>query len=165
MNALFSLVLILATLGCALVAGLTLTFAIVVMPGLKTLGDLGFLQGFKAVDRVIQRGQPLFLLVWIGSALALIAATLLGLLVLAGVELALLIGAVVIYVAGVQVATAVVNIPLNNRLQALDLEQLDGTALVDAREAFEPRWLRWNVIRAWAATLTTLLLLLLLLRL
>jgi uncharacterized membrane protein len=160
----FSLLLILATLGCALVAGLTLVFAIVIMPGLKTLGDLGFLQGFKAIDRVIQDGQPLFMLVWIGSALALILATLLGFWLLRGVDLVLLITALIIYIAGVQIATVKVNIPLNNRLQALDLAELDAAALAAARADFEPRWLRWNLIRTWLATLTSVLLLVLLLR-
>ena len=44
------------------------TFAIIVMPGTKTLGDLGFLKAFKAMDRVIQDNQPVFILVWLGSA-------------------------------------------------------------------------------------------------
>lgn len=160
----FSFLLVVATLGCALVAGITLVFAIVVMPGLKTLGDRGFLEGFKAIDRVIQDGQPVFMLVWIGSAVALIVAAVLGLWVLSGIDQALLVAALVIYLVGVQVATAMVNLPLNNRLQSLDLEQLDAAELADARDAFEPRWLRWNRIRAWVATLTTILLLLVLMR-
>ncbi len=163
-EALFALFLIIATLGCALVAGITLIFAIVIMPGLATLGDRGLLQGFKAIDRVIQDGQPLFMLVWMGSALALILATLVGLWVLDGIDMALLLAALAVYIAGVQVATMKVNLPLNGRLQALDLEQLDAADLADARAAFEPRWLRWNRLRTWLATLTACLLLVLLLR-
>ena len=48
MNA-FSLLLVLAALGCSLVAGITLIFAIIVMPGLKKLGDRGFLEGFTSL--------------------------------------------------------------------------------------------------------------------
>lgn len=160
----FSFLLIVATLCCALVAGITLIFAIVVMPGLKTLGDRGFLEGFKAIDRVIQNNQPVFMVVWLGSGLALIVATVFGFWVLQGIDLALLIAAVLIYIPGVQIATAAVNVPLNNRLQAQDLEQFDAEAIARARETFEPRWLRWNTIRTYLATLTTLLLLVLLLR-
>ena len=163
MNA-FSISLILATLGCALVAGVTLVFAIVVMPGLKSLGDREFLKGFKAIDRVIQDNQPVFMLVWLGSAVSLIAATLLGFGVLQGIDRALLIAALVLYILGVQLATAIVNIPLNNQLQARNLEQLDAEEITSACEAFEPRWLRWNAIRTWVATLTTSILLVLLLR-
>ncbi len=163
MNA-FSISLLLATLGCALVAGITLIFAIVVMPGLKTLGDRGFLEGFKAIDRVIQNNHPVFMIVWLGSALALIAATLFGFGVLQGFDRVLLIAALVLYLSGVQMATVIVNIPLNNQLQAHNLEQFNAAELARAREAFEPRWLRWNVIRTWVAILTTVMLLVLLLR-
>jgi uncharacterized membrane protein len=164
MTTVFSILLIAATLGCALVAGITLIFAIVIMPGLSALGDRGFLEGFKAIDRIIQDGQPVFVLVWMGSALALIAATLVGLWVVRGIDLALLITALVLYIAGVQIATVRVNLPLNGQLQALDLDRLDIAALAEARAAFEPRWLRWNLVRTWVGVLSSLLLLVVLLR-
>ena len=163
MNA-FSILLVLAALGCSLVAGITLIFAIVVMPGLKKLGDRGFLEGFKAIDRVIQDNQPVFMLVWLGSGLALIAATVLGSRALEGIDLWLLIAALLIYLPGVQVATAAVNVPLNNHLQAQDLEQLDADEITQAATDFAPRWILWNAIRTWLATLTSLLLLVVLLR-
>lgn len=163
MNA-FSISLLLATLGCALVAGITLIFAIVVMPGLKTLGDRAFLEGFKAVDRVIQDNHPVFMLVWIGSAVALTIATVLGFFVLKSADLILLVSALVIYLSGVQLATILVNVPLNNRLQETDLSLLDAAGLSSAREEFEPRWLRWNAIRAWLAIVATIMLLMVLLR-
>jgi hypothetical protein len=55
-----------------------------------------------------------------------------------------------------------VNIPLNNQLQRLDVMSLSETTLRHAREAFEPRWNRWNVIKTVCASLATVLLLLLL---
>jgi uncharacterized membrane protein len=160
----FTIALLLATLGCALVAGITLVFAIVVMPGLRALGDRAFLGSFKALDRVIQDGHPVFMLVWIGSAVALIIATVLGFFVLKGADLALLVSAMVLYLAGVQLATIVVNVPLNNRLQDTDLSRLDEQGLSSVREAFEPRWLRWNAIRTWLAIVTTVMLLVVLSR-
>lgn len=149
----FSILLILAALGCALVAGIALIFAVVVMPGLRTLGDRAYLAAFKAIDRVIQNNQPVFMLVWLGSVLALIASTVFGLGRLEGLEAAVLIAALAAYVLGVQVPTAVVNVPLNNRLQGLDIERLDDAAIAEARAAFEPRWIRWNAIRTVVATL------------
>lgn len=159
-----SVCLVLATLGSALVAGMTLLFSIVVMPGLGRLGDRGFLEGFKAIDGVIQENQPVFLLVWLGSALVLIAAALIGWGRLEGLDRVLLIAAVVLYLPGVQVATVLVNVPLNNQLQVEDLDSLDDAGVAKAREAFEPRWLLWNDIRTGVALLTSLLLLVLLLR-
>lgn len=160
----FSILLTIATLCCSLVAGITLIFAIVIMPGLRTLGDRGFLQGFKAIDRIIQNNQPVFLLVWLGSGLALIAAAALGFRALAGIDRVLLTAALIIYLPGVQFATAWVNVPLNNRLQQLNLSQLDAEGITQAATDFAPRWIFWNNVRTCLAALTTILLLLILLR-
>lgn len=156
---------LLSALFCSLVAGLVLTFAIVVMPGIKTLGDLDFLRSFKAMDRVIQNNHPIFMLVWIGSAVVLVASTVLGIWRLEGLDRILLIVACVIYIFGVQVPTVTINIPLNNQLQSLDLDAMPNPEVLATAENFESRWLRWNTIRTVVATLTTVLLLVLLVRL
>ena len=64
--------LVLSTLTCALVTGFILTFAIVVMPGLANLNDRDFIAAFQATDGVIQRGQPVFNLIWIGSIISIV---------------------------------------------------------------------------------------------
>ena len=156
---------LLSALFCSLVAGLVLTFAIVVMPGIKTLGDLDFLRSFKAMDRVIQNNHPIFMLVWIGSAVVLVASTVLGIWRLEGLDRILLIVACVIYISGVQVPTVTINIPLNDQLQSLDLDAMPNPEVLATAENFESRWLRWNTIRTVVATLTTVLLLVLLVRL
>ncbi len=148
------LVLIAAALLCALVAGFLFAFAVVVMPGIAKLDDAGFLRAFQAIDGVIQKGQPLFGVVWLGSVIAVLAAAFLASSALAGVDLAMVIAAAMVWVLGVQVPTFTVNIPLNNRVQRLDI----------ARAEFEPRWNRWNAFRTGCATLATVLLLLVLIR-
>ena len=67
----------LSTLLCSVVAGFVFAFAVVVMPGIQNLNDHDFLRAFKAMDRVIQNGQPIFLLVWVGSAVMLLLTSLL----------------------------------------------------------------------------------------
>lgn len=156
---LFVVVLIIATLLCALVAGLLLGFAIVAMPGLGTLGDRQFLNGFRAMDRVIQDRQPLFMIVWAGSAVSIIGAAALGWGETDGWARLLLVGAAILYLLGVQVPTASINIPLNNQVQAIDPGTMGEADLAAARQAFEPRWNRWNTIRTGLATTATLLLL------
>lgn len=156
---------LLSALLCSLVAGLVFTFAIVVMPGIRTLGNLDFLKSFKAMDRVIQNNQPIFMLVWLGSVLVLLASTALGIWRLEGLDRALLTVACGIYVLGVQVPTVTINIPLNNHLQSQDLDTMTESALRATTEMFESRWLRWNTIRTVIATLTSVLLLVLLIRL
>ena len=161
---LFPILLTLATLGCALVTGITLIFAIVIMPGLGSLSDRSFLEGFKAIDQVIQNNHPVFIFVWLGSDLSLNAATAFGWSELANPDRMLLVAALIIYLGGVQIPTAAVNVPLNNQLQALTLDELDDDQLHEARTTFEPRWLTWNTLRTWLALITTVLLLFLLLR-
>jgi len=149
----------LAAFLCSLVAGFLFAFSVVVMPGLKGLDDRAFLEVFRTIDGVIQRGDPLFGVVWIGSALALIAALVLGLGQLAGPEKGLLALATGIYLLGVQLPTVAIHIPLNNELQALDVAGADAETVRRARRRFEPRWNRWNRIRTALAALTTAMLL------
>ncbi len=156
---------LLSALLCSLVAGLVLTFAIVVMPGIRPLGDREFLKAFKAMDRVIQENQPLFMLVWVGSAVAIVVSSVLGIWHLEGAERVLLIVAGAIYIVGVQVPTVTINIPLNNQLQSSDLDTMTEPEILDIIGLFESRWLRWNTIRTWLAVVTTVLLLILLIRL
>ena len=162
---LIQIAILVSALLCSLVAGLVLTFAIVVMPGIKTMGDLDFLKSFKAMDRVIQDNQPIFMLVWLGSALVLLATTLLGIWRLEGLDRILLIVACVIYLFGVHAPTVTINIPINNHLQTQNLDTMTESELRAIAETFETRWLRWNTIRTVIATLTTVLLLVLLTRL
>ncbi len=164
-QSLFQTALILAALLCSLVAGFLFAFAAVVMPGIAKLNDRRFIRAFQAVDGVIQNKQPLFMLVWVGSVVALLASAALGFALLDPVGRLLLAAATLAYLLGVQLPTAAVNIPLNNQLQAIDLDTTDAPTHHTARHAFEPRWNRSNNLRTAAACLTSALLMILLLRL
>ncbi len=161
----FQLALITATLLCSLVAGFVFAWAVVVMPGIGNLGDGDFLRAFQVMDRVIQNNQPVFGLVWLGSVVALLASAALGFGQLDGTGRLLMIGAVLVYLLGVQLPTVTINIPLNNTVQTLEIGTMDDTARAAARQDFESRWNRWNTIRTVLATLVSVLLLVLLLRL
>ena len=152
------IVLVLAAFLCSLVAGFLFAFAVVIMPGIRNLGDREFLRAFQAIDGVIQRGQPLFGLVWLGSVLTLVAGLALGVGQVAGLEKLFLAIAGGVYLLGVQLPTFLVNIPLNNELQALDFEEADAASCRTARERFEPRWNRWNTIRTALAVLASAML-------
>jgi len=136
---------------CSLTAGFLVAFAAVVMPGLKTLEDAAYLRAFQVVDRVIQNNQPVFMLMWVGSIVALLAALVLGLGTLTGGDRVLLLAAAALYLGGVQLPTITINVPLNNRVQKLKMDELDSAALQEARAEFEPRWNRWNRIRTGLA--------------
>jgi len=129
------------------------------MPGIHTLSDRDFLSAFKVMDRIIQNSAPLFVLVWAGAIVLLLAAAFMNIGALDGMPKLLLIAAVVAYLLGFQLPTFVVNVPLNNALQAANLDALDAGGLGQARTAFEPRWVFWNTFRTIVGTLTTLALL------
>lgn len=150
---------------CSLVAGFLFAFAVVVMPGIGRLESGAFLEAFQEMDGIIQRGQPVFGAVWLGSIVALVAATALGVAQLAGLDRWLPLVAAGVYLVGAQLPTFSVNVPLNNEVQKLAIEELDDEARLSARNKFEARWNRWNVIRTVCATAASAMLLVLLLRL
>jgi uncharacterized membrane protein len=151
--------LLLSIVFCSLVAGLLFGFAIVVMPGIAKLTDKEYLLAFKHMDGVIQNNQPLFVLVWAGSILSVIATLALGIMNLRGEELYLLTGATFLYLIGVQLPTFRFNIPLNNELQNLDVEELEDNQAKSSRVEFETPWNRWNRIRTVNAIIAVTLLL------
>ena len=156
--------LMLTILLCSLVAGLLFGFAIVVMPGIAKLTDKEYLLAFKHMDGVIQNNQPLFILVWAGSILAVIITLILGIINLGGTQIYLLVFASILYLFGVQLPTFRFNIPLNNSLQNLDIESLEESEASLSRTAFETPWNRWNKIRTLNAILAVSMMLLLLIR-
>ncbi len=161
----FKTVLVSATLLCSLVAGFLFAFAVVAMPGIGRLNDRSFIRAFQVIDGVIQDNQPIFMLVWVGSVIALIAAAAIGFFQLDGINRAILIAVVFFYLLGVQLPTARINIPLNNTLQALNVDEMNDEEASSARSEFEVPWNRWNVVRSVVASAVTLALLVLLLRL
>ncbi len=154
----FQIILILATLFCSLIAGFVLAFAIVVMPGIRSLNDHDFLQAFKVIDGVIQNNQPIFVLLWLGSILGLVTAALVAIVQIDGFNRLLIVIAAAIYLLGVQLPTFTINVPFNNQLQLQQLDAMSDLALREARMNFEACWIRWNAFRTVCATLTSALL-------
>ena len=154
----FNGLLVFSTLTTLLVTGLLFTFALLVMPGLGQLEDRAFLRGFQEIDRIIQNSHPVFVVVWLGSVVGLIAAVVMGVGQLDGLARGLLVAAAGLYVLGVQLPTMRGNVPLNNQLQSLHLETMSELDLVEAREAFEPKWNRLNVFRTIICLVGALLL-------
>ena len=62
----------------------------------------------------------------------------------------LLASAAAIYVVGVFGVTASRNVPLNNELDAFDLEEADAEAVRVRRETYEAPWNRWHAVRTVA---------------
>ena len=147
---------------CSLVSGFILTYSIVVMPGLSNLNDKDFLKAFQVTDAIIQNNQPVFLFIWIGSILAVLATILVSLVSIGFAEAWLIVLVAFVYLLGVQGITVAIHIPLNNHIQRIKIEDLNDEALADQRQKFETKWNFFNYIRTSIAISVSVLLLILL---
>ena len=136
-----------STLSCALVTGFVFTYAVIVMPGLAKLTDREFIRAFQVTDGVIQNNQPIFMIVWVGSVISVISTLIVSLMGPYSVETVLVIIAGFVYLLGVQGLTVLVHLPLNRRIQTVNVEERDASALREERLLFETRWIRFNWIR------------------
>jgi uncharacterized membrane protein len=126
---------VVAATGCGLMSGLLFAFSLVVMRALRELPPE---QGMSTMQRInVLIIHPLFLLLFLGTALACAA-----LLLWPGkAPWALSLGASA-YLLGPVGVTLAFNVPLNNRLAALHCDQatVEWPPYVSA-------WLRWNHVR------------------
>ena len=143
--------LLVSTLLCALVTGFIFTYAVVVMPGFAKLDDRDFIRAFQVTDGVIQNNQPLFMLAWVGSIVSVVATMILGFIEHHGIERWTVFAIGFVYLLGVQGITIRVHLPLNNRLQRLEIDEMDPESLSKERNKFETRWNYFNNIRTLIA--------------
>ena len=140
--------LFLAVVTTGIVTGVLQLYAHTVMPGLRRVDDRTFVGAFQAIDRAII--NPLFLLAFLG---AFVFTGLAAALSLCGARplLPWLVAALVLYLA-VLLITFRVNVPLNDALKAAgDPDRIADLAAVRTRFN-EALWIRWNLVRAVAAT-------------
>ncbi len=154
--------LIFSILTCSLVTGFIFTYAVVVMPGLSKLNDKEFIRAFQVTDGIIQNNQPLFMLTWVGSIIAILSSILIAIIFFGISETWLIILVGVVYLLGVQGITISIHIPLNNHLQQVNIDELNAERLSEERIKFENKWNNFNIIRTIIAFSVSVILLLIL---
>ena len=154
--------LIFSITSCSLVSGFIFTYAIVVMPGLSNLNDKEFIRAFQVTDAVIQNNQPIFMFTWISSIVSLLGTILTSVVGFGLSETWLVVLFSVVYLLGVHGITIAIHIPLNNNIQKVLIEGLNGKAIMDERVKFERKWNYFNNIRTSVSISISLLLLILL---
>ena len=87
------------------------------------------------------------MLAWVGSIVSIVATMILGFIELHGIERWTVIAIGLVYLLGVQGITIRVHLPLNNRLQRLEIDEMDPESLSKERNKFETRWNYFNNIR------------------
>ena len=145
--------LIVSTVGCGLMAGLVATFSVVVMPALRRRPAAEAMAAMQAINVVII--TPLFLVVFLGTALASVAVAVGAVTdldrpgaIAAGVGAAL-------YLIGAIVVTGTANVPRNDALDAADPATPAGT---DLWTRYLREWTAWNHVRTVATTAALVLL-------
>lgn len=153
----FDVVLLFATMLNGLLAGVFFTWTNAITPGIGKLSDIGYLASFQSMNRTIL--NPLFYVVFFGSMVFSPWATILQYDEQIDTTTGLLLAVSFIYALGVIVITFLGNIPLNNRLDKLDLENIHPSEAAKFRASYESQWNRLHFIRTVCSSTTFTLLL------
>jgi len=136
-----------ATITAGLIAGLFYAYSCSVLPGLARADDRTFVEGMRGINIAIINGW--FFLSFIGTMVLMVVAAVLHFPEGSRAPLPWIIAAAVIYLLTSFVVTGVLNVPLNNQLEAA---AASGTDFAAIRAQFEAPWLRWNLVRALGCT-------------
>lgn len=135
-----------SAVGSGLIAGLFFAFSVCVMTVLARLPAAQGITVMQSINAVIL--NPLFLLVFMGTALASVILGIAACFKWGTAGAAYLLAGSVLYFVGVFLVTAVFNVPLNNALAGAAPGSSEGAALWDH---YLSRWVPWNHIRTVAA--------------
>jgi uncharacterized membrane protein len=152
-----ALILGLSTLLTGLLAGVFFTWTNAITPGIGRLDDLSYLQAFQHMNRTIL--NPLFYTVIISP---IFLSPLSAYLYKSSNRLMirLLIAASVIYFLGVFVVTMYGNIPLNIKLDNLQLSTISLENAKIFRDNYEVKWNNLHLIRTITSSTSFFLLIL-----
>jgi uncharacterized membrane protein len=143
-------------IGAAAVGGLFYAFSTFVMRGLDRTDAADAITAMRGINAEAQANAP-FLALFFGSTLLAVAVG-----IIAAVQLRqpgsgyLLAGALLTILAAV--ITIAVNVPLNNRLDALNPAELSPAAALAQWQAYRGPWTAWNHVRTVAPLLGSALL-------
>ena len=144
-----TIIVVITIILTGLTAGLCFTWTNAVVPGIKELDDMGFLQAFQQMNRVII--NPIFIIVFFGPFISNMVIvylkyqnpnTAFWVFVMAGAT----------FILGVVFVTIFKNVPINEMLDATNLATATIEELQSLRQKFEESWTQWHFLR----TLTSL---------
>jgi uncharacterized membrane protein len=148
------ILLILAGVSTAIMAGLFFAWSFSVMPGLAKLSDREFIAAMQSMNRAIQ--NPVFFIFFFGATVFLPLATVFN--YRSGTIFGFLLAAAIIYLIGVMGVTFLGNIPLNNALDAFRLDGSTAQEIFQQRTQFENPWVRLNYVRTLSSFISIVLL-------
>lgn len=142
--------LILSTVGNGLMAGLFCSFSNFMMKALADLPPAEGARAMQSINRVIL--NPPFFAVFFGTAALSLVAVVLGVRNLGNPSAAWALAGGAAYVLGCFAVTAAGNVPLNDKLEAVDADSEEGQALW---ADYLVRWTWLNHLRSAATLFST----------
>jgi len=153
-----TIILVITTVFSGLMAGLFYAWSISVNSGLAKIDDASYLQAFQSMNRAIL--NPLFFVVFFGLVVLLPVLSYLSFQTSISNQFWYVILATILYFVGTIGVTIGGNVPLNNTLEALQIESMTPEQMDVFRKGFESKWNRLNHIRTISSVITFLLLVL-----
>ena len=150
-----NIVLAITTTTTALIAGLLYGYACSVNLGLGKLPDNTYIAAMQFINREIQ--NPVFFISFMGTLILLPLSTFMQFGQPMTTRFWLLAAATLVYVVGVFGVTALGNVPLNNALDAFNLENAPAESIARQRIAFESSWNSLHKIRTIASVVALVL--------
>lgn len=136
-------------------AGLFYAYACSVNPGLNRLSDSAYVAAMQSINRAIL--NPVFFAGFLGTALLLLISTYMHYEQPTSMRFWCLLAATAVYLIGVLGVTMVGNVPLNETLDAFDLQSASVREIAAQRAGFEVPWNRLNMVRTIASSLALVL--------
>ena len=140
-----SALLLVSALGCGLIGGVFFAFSSFVMVALARLPPAQGIAAMQSINIVVI--NPVFLTTFMGTAVACVGLAVLSLLAWTPGGIYAPAGCA-LYLIGTILVTMACNVPLNDRLAAVNAASAEGAALWTH---YVRRWTTWNHVRTAAA--------------
>jgi uncharacterized membrane protein len=152
MSTLSVIATIAAIVGSALIGGIFLAFSNFIMKALERVPSSEGMLAMQTINVTVL--NPGFLGVFMGTALICLILAVCAIVGWESANSPYLLGGAVAYVGGTWFVTALGNVPLNNKLAAV---QADDPESVSVWEHYRDRWTKLNTLRTAAALLAAVL--------
>lgn len=137
-----------SAIGCGLLGGVYFAFSTVIMTSLGRIGQVAGISAMNAINVVIV--QSLFMPLFLGTTLSSLVLAIAAVLRWGEPGTSAMLVGGVLYVLGMFVCTAVIHVPMNDALAAVDPASSDAATLW-ARHLAD--WTLWNHVRTVSSTL------------
>jgi uncharacterized membrane protein len=137
-----------SAVGCGLIAGIYFAFSTFIMPALGRIEPLHAVSAMNSINSTILRS--LFMPLFFGTTLTSAALAVIALLHRSAPGATAMFAGGLIYVAGMFLCTIAFNVPLNNRLAAVESAALVWTGYLK-------EWTMWNHVRTITSTAACIL--------